>query len=151
MKRKRRTEILIKDNRSLVNRLKEEIESRYKVTVINESSHGLVIIKTREIAKNTLFYLGETLVTEATVYVNGSIGLGIVQGDEPDLAYNLAVIDVAYKLNSIHKLAVKYNIFETGGSDFHGEYGTGEEIGNYLCPEEAINIIEEKLSYVKLC
>ena len=51
----------------------------------------------------------------------------------------------------IHKLAVKYNLFETGGSDFHGEYGKGEEIGNYLCPEESINIIEEKLLYVKLC
>ena len=100
MKRKRRTEILIKGNRSLANRLKEEIESRYKVTVINEPSHGLVMIKTRETAKNTLFYLGETLVTEATVYVNGSIGLGIVQGDEPELAYNLAVIDGAYKLNA---------------------------------------------------
>ena len=67
MKRKRRTEILIKGNRNLA---------------------------------NTLFYLGETLVTEATVYVNGSIGLGIVQGDEPELAYNLAVIDGAYNLNA---------------------------------------------------
>lgn len=101
MKRKRRTEILIRGNKKLSNILREEIESKYKITVINEPNYGLVMIKTRESAQNTLFYLGETLVTEATVYVNGKIGLGIVQGDEPELAYNLAVIDGAYNVNAI--------------------------------------------------
>lgn len=100
MKRKRRTEILIKGNKNLANMLREEIESNYKITVINEPNYGLVMIKSRETSKNTLFYLGETLVTEATVYVNGKIGIGIVQGDEPELAYNLAVIDGAYNIKA---------------------------------------------------
>lgn len=107
MKRKRRTKILIRGNRNLSNMLREEIESKYKVSVINEPNYGLVMIKTRETAKNTLFYLGETLVTEATVYVNGKIGLGIVQGDEPELAYNLAVIDGAYNINAVETVTWK--------------------------------------------
>ncbi|MGL5353331.1 MAG: phosphonate C-P lyase system protein PhnG, partial [Clostridium sp.] len=99
MNRKRRTEILIRGNKSLSNRLSEEVEKNHNVKLIDEPNYGLVMIKTRESAKNTLFYLGETLVTEAKVYVNGEIGLGIVQGDEPELAYNLAVIDGAYNAN----------------------------------------------------
>lgn len=99
MKRKRRTEILIRGNENLACKLSEEVAIKHKITLINEPNYGLVMIKTRETAKNTLFYLGETLVTEAKVYVNGKIGLGIVQGDNPELAYNLAVIDGAYNAN----------------------------------------------------
>lgn len=99
MKRKKRTEILIRGNETLAKRFSKEVEKNHEVKIIEEPSYGLVMIKARESAKNTLFYLGETLVTESKVYVNGEIGLGIVQGDKPELAYNLAVIDGAYNAN----------------------------------------------------
>lgn len=99
MKRKKRTEILIRGNETLAKRFSKEVEKNHEVKIIEEPSYGLVMIKARESAKNTLFYLGETLVMESKVYVNGEIGLGIVQGDKPELAYNLAVIDGAYNAN----------------------------------------------------
>ena len=39
------------------------------------------------------------LVTEAKVYVNGALGMGIVKGENEELAMNLAIIDGAYKAN----------------------------------------------------
>ena len=37
------------------------------------------------------------LVTECKVQIQGSIGIGIVTGDQPELSYNLAVIDAAFE------------------------------------------------------
>ncbi len=53
------------------------------------------MVKARESAKNGLFYIGELLVTEAKVQIEGRIGIGIVAGDEPQAARELAVIDAA--------------------------------------------------------
>lgn len=44
-------------------------------------------------------------------------------------------------LIKISKLAKEYNLFETGGSDFHGEYGSGDRIGSYVCPPESLKHI----------
>ena len=59
------------------------------------------MIKMRETAKKSLFYLGEVLVTETKVQINQSFGIGIVVGDEEELSYQLAVIDAAYEANLV--------------------------------------------------
>lgn len=99
MNRKERTEILIKGNEELALKICGEILDKYKVEVVEEPNHGLVMIKMREWAKKSLFYMGEILVTEAKVYVEGNCGIGIVAGDKPKMAYDLAVIDGAYGAN----------------------------------------------------
>lgn len=96
MNRKRRTEILIRGRRKLSEKLSEEIKNKYEIKNVQDPENGLVMIKMRETAKKQLFYLGEVLVTEAKVSINGNLGLGIVNGDEEKLAYDLAVIDAAY-------------------------------------------------------
>lgn len=96
MKRRDRTEILIKGNVDLSRKLCKEIESKYEIKKIEEPNYGLTMLKMRESAKKSLFYIGEVLVTEAKVYVNGVVGIGIVTGDKEELAYNLAVIDGAF-------------------------------------------------------
>ena len=96
MKRRQRTEVLIKANISVAKKLADEIELNHKITTIEEPNSGLIMVKMRETAQKHLFYLGELLVTEAKVQVNQSIGLGIVQGNNDELAYYLAVIDAAY-------------------------------------------------------
>ena len=53
----------------------------------------------RETAKNSLFYLGEVLVTETKVQINNALGIGIVVGTDEALSYELAVIDAAYQAN----------------------------------------------------
>lgn len=97
MKRKRRTEILVKGSRKIPEELAHEMEQRYQVKTIQEPEYGLVMLKVRETSQKTLFYLGEVLVTECKVQIQDQIGFGVVSGDQPELAYQLAVIDAAFE------------------------------------------------------
>ena len=97
MNRRKRTEILIRGSKELAKNLAKEIKEKYEIKTIDEPNNGLVMIKMRETAKKQLFYLGEVLVTEAKIQINGHLGMGIVAGDEEELAINLAIIDGAYK------------------------------------------------------
>ncbi|NGP45090.1 phosphonate C-P lyase system protein PhnG [Bacillaceae bacterium SIJ1] len=99
MKRKKRTEILINGSLELSSSMAQEVSDRYSVTTIEEPNQGLIMVKMRESAQNSLFYLGEVLVTECRVQIEDKIGLGIVKGIEPELSYQLAVIDAAYEAN----------------------------------------------------
>ncbi|MEK5036996.1 phosphonate C-P lyase system protein PhnG [Sporosarcina sp. FSL K6-3457] len=99
MNRRRRTKILIDGSRHFARERVHEIESAYTIHVLAEPHHALTMIKMRETAKKTLFYLGEVLVTETKVQINQSFGVGIVVGDEEELSYWLAVIDAAYEAN----------------------------------------------------
>ena len=53
----------------------------------------------RENRKTVIDQIAAVLVTEAKVYVNGALGMGIVKGENEELAMNLAIIDGAYKAN----------------------------------------------------
>ncbi len=96
MKRRKRTELLINGSRETTARMSAEIVKRYDVQTLEDPNHGLVMIQMRETAKKTLFYIGELFVTECKVRIGDTIGIGIVKGDEAELAYDLAVIDAAY-------------------------------------------------------
>ncbi|NYE08528.1 alpha-D-ribose 1-methylphosphonate 5-triphosphate synthase subunit PhnG [Bacillus niacini] len=97
MRRRRRTEILINGSQKLVEDTAHCIKDNYQVKVIQEPESGLVMMKVRETSQKSLFYPGEVLVTECKVQIVGKIGIGIVTGDQPELSYNLAVIDAAYE------------------------------------------------------
>ncbi|MCG7337256.1 phosphonate C-P lyase system protein PhnG [Sporosarcina sp. ACRSM] len=97
MNRRRRTKILIDGSPHLARKLANVIEQNYTVHIVTEPHHALTMIKMRETAKKTLFYLGEVLVTETKVQIGQSFGIGIVVGDEEVLSYQLAVIDAAYE------------------------------------------------------
>lgn len=97
MNRRRRTEILIEGSGSFSKELTQEIEQKYEVQILSEPQHSLTMMKVRETAKRSLFYLGEVLVTETKVQLNGHIGIGIVVGHEEALSYELAVIDAAFE------------------------------------------------------
>ena len=96
MIRKKRTEILIKGSPEVSVKLAQEILTVYDVKTIEEPNNSLVMVKVRESAKRSLFYLGEVLITECKVMINGILGIGMIKGHEPVLAYNLAIIDAAY-------------------------------------------------------
>ena len=95
MERSRRTRILIEGRPELRQELSRQVAERRAVTVVDEPRGALVMVKMREAAKNGLFYIGELLVTEAKVQVEGFIGIGIVAGDRPEAARDLAIIDAA--------------------------------------------------------
>lgn len=97
MNRRRRTEILIQGNGQLAKQFAEAIEHTYECKEISAPQYGMTMIKMRETAKNSLFYIGEALITETKVEINGRIGIGIVIGMEQELSRQLALIDAAYK------------------------------------------------------
>lgn len=99
MKRRRRTEILIQGDPALANSLAKSITTTYDFQEIIAPRYGLTMIKMQETAKNSLFYMGEVLITEAKVEINSCIGIGIVIGMKDELARDLAIIDAAYKAN----------------------------------------------------
>lgn len=66
--------------------------------VLDEPREGLVMVKVRESARRSLFYLGEVLATSCRVRIEEQVGLGVVMGDDRSLAYDLAVIDAAFAL-----------------------------------------------------
>lgn len=99
MKRRRRTEILIEGDPKLAKKLASTITAIYDWKEIVPPRYGLTMIKMRESAKNSLFHIGEVLITEAKIEINGQIGIGIVTGMEEQLACHLAIIDAAYNAN----------------------------------------------------
>jgi len=96
MNRARRTRILVHASRELSRDLVAEIRRLYQVHDLESPDHGLVMAKIRESARADLFYLGDVLVTEAKVRIGSAVGIGLVAGDAPERARDLAVIDAAY-------------------------------------------------------
>ena len=105
MNRKRRCKVLINGNSKTAGQLAAVIKSHYKINVLDAPNNGLVMVKMRENAQQSLFYIGEVAVIEARVEVQGSIGLGLVVGSDSQLAHNLAIIDASYNANLPEVLA----------------------------------------------
>lgn len=57
----------------------------------------MIMVKMRESAKNSLFYMGEVLITEVKVKIAGKIGMGLLVGMDEQRARSLAIIDAAYR------------------------------------------------------
>ncbi|MDP4177731.1 MAG: inositol monophosphatase family protein [Bacillota bacterium] len=52
-------------------------------------------------------------------------------------------------LKRVKEYSDKYNLLLTGGSDFHGKYGTGVNIGDINCPSEYIHIFDKGINKYK--
>lgn len=97
MNKKRLFKIMSKATSKEVEKLSEKIKKNRdnNIIMIKEPGKTLAMIKMREPVKNSLFYLGEVIVSEAVVELNQVKGIGIVMGDDFDKAFNMAVIDAA--------------------------------------------------------
>ncbi|MDO5044362.1 MAG: phosphonate C-P lyase system protein PhnG [Coriobacteriia bacterium] len=104
-----RCEVLIESDASFAQSIADHIRKDFDVHIISQPKQVLAMNKVRESAKNSLFYLGEVLVTQAMVEIEGTRGLGLVIGDNDELALNLAVVDAAF---SSPALASKYEWLE---------------------------------------
>lgn len=96
MKRAERTKLLINVGREEAFNMAQMIEAQYDVTEVQPAREGLVMMKMRESAQQSLFYIGEVLVTETKVKVDDAFGLGLVMEHDPPLSRALAIIDAAY-------------------------------------------------------
>jgi len=68
------------------------------ITVLKAPQIGLVMMRAQEAVENAGFNLGELLVTECTVTRGeGEVGWGLCLGENPDRAFHLAVLDLAWE------------------------------------------------------
>jgi len=95
--RNQRCRILIDGSGTLLKRISQDIEEHYSVKVIDSPEEGTVMVKMKDAAKKAHFYMGEVLVTESRVMVEGAMGLGIIKGHHPKKSYRLALVDAAYR------------------------------------------------------
>ena len=99
MKRRERTRVLVEGRRELLSRIAHEAERVHEIRTVKEPTEELVMLKVREGAQRSLFYLGEALATTCTVRIGSHYGYGMVLGEDREKAHDLAVVDAAYSLD----------------------------------------------------
>lgn len=97
MNRYERTRVLVEGDGALAQEMAAEVEEACEVEVLDTPREELVMVKVRESARNSLFYLGEALMCSCRVRIGDAMGFGYVLGDKRNAAYNLAVVDAAYR------------------------------------------------------
>lgn len=99
MKRYERTRALVEGSpllaRSIVRSLEQELGPD-AVTILDEPREELVMVKVRETAQGSLFYLGEALATSCRVRIGQTVGIGLLLGSNRCRAFELAVADAAF-------------------------------------------------------
>ena len=95
MEKKRLFRILAKAEEKVVEQYADEIKDRHEVVVIKKPEKSLAMIKMREPVKESLFYLGEVMITEAVVELEGKKGIAVMMGDAYERVLAMAVIDAA--------------------------------------------------------
>lgn len=95
MEKKRLTKILARAENRQVEEFAREIKERYSPVIVKAPEKSLVMIKMREPVKESLFYLGEVIVCEAIVDLDGAKGVAVIMGDDGEKALNMAIIDAA--------------------------------------------------------
>ena len=95
MEKKRLFRILSRAERSDVIRLGQELQQQYSVTIVKKPEKSLTMIRMREPVKKSLFYLGEAIITEAVVTLEGTVGTAVTMDDDFEKTLYMAVIDAA--------------------------------------------------------
>ena len=95
MDKKRLSRILARADKNIVAELSAEIQKTYSPVIIKEPGKTLAMIKMREPVKESLFYIGEVIVCEAVVEIDGVKGVAVVMGDDTEKTLDMAIIDAA--------------------------------------------------------
>lgn len=96
MNRKKRTRLLIDFGKEETLTFAQQVREHHQIEMLSPPKQALTMVKIRESAQNSLFYLGEVLVTETKVRINGEIGLGLIKGVHDEWSMGLAIIDAAF-------------------------------------------------------
>jgi len=93
--KKRLSKILAKADRQTVAALSADIQKQHRPVIVKEPGKTLTMIKMREPVKQSLFYIGEVIVCEAAVELDGVKGVAVLMGDDTEKTLNMAIIDAA--------------------------------------------------------
>ena len=95
MEKRRISKILARAGKEEVKRLAGEIKEKYSPVIVKSPEKSLAMIRMREPVQESLFYLGEVIVSEAIVDLDGAKGVAVIMGDDFDKVLDMAVIDAA--------------------------------------------------------
>ena len=95
MDKKRLSRILARADKKIIAEFSAEIQKICSPVIIKEPGKTLAMIKIREPVKESLFYIGEVIVCEATVEIDGLKGAAVVMGDDTGKTLDMAIIDAA--------------------------------------------------------
>jgi alpha-D-ribose 1-methylphosphonate 5-triphosphate synthase subunit PhnG len=93
--KKRLSKILARADRKCIAELSAGIQKTYDPVIIKEPGKTLAMIKMREPVKESLFYIGEVIVCEAIVEIDGVKGAAVAMGDDTEKTLDMAIIDAA--------------------------------------------------------
>lgn len=102
MEKKRLFKIMAKADRETIAELSEKIKERHDIAIIKLPDKTLTMIRMREPVKESLFYIGEVMVCEAMVELDGVKGVAIAMGDDFEKTLNMAIIDAACNKGVFH-------------------------------------------------
>ena len=72
-----------------------DIQKTYTPVIVKEPAKTLAMIKMREPVRQSLFYIGEVIVCEAAVEIDGVVGVAVLMGDDEAKTLDMAIIDAA--------------------------------------------------------
>lgn len=133
LEKKRLFQILTRADREDVIALGAELQQNYPVMIVKKPEKSLTMIKMREPVKQILFYLGEVIVTEATVSLDGVVGTAVTMGDDFEKTLHMAIIDAAenkgvfrkealllkWEMQQLRQLEQENAMFQKTKVDFH--------------------------------
>lgn len=96
MEKQRLFRIMANASPDSLKELSDKITQNHEVTIVKEPSKTLTMIKMREPVKSSLFYIGEVMVSEAIVEMDGIKGTAVTMGDDFLKVLSMAIIDSGF-------------------------------------------------------
>ncbi|MGL5191383.1 MAG: phosphonate C-P lyase system protein PhnG [Cetobacterium sp.] len=123
MKKRRLSYVLAHSDIEKLEMEVKRLEKEHSVSLLKAPELGLAMVKVRDGVYRESFYIGEVLITECSVHLDGVLGMGIVQGEDERRAYCMGVIDAAFNSDKVCKkeLITKIEEWEINIKDSHIE------------------------------
>ena len=77
----------------------KELEPHCAIQVVRHPAVGTTMIRAEDSVEGQPFYLGEALITECELNIDGQPGFGLCLGDEPVRSYCMAFLDALILLS----------------------------------------------------
>ena len=108
MDKRRLTKVLVRADKSEVAAMSADIQITYQPIIVKEPGKTLAMIKLRDPVRQGVFYIGEAIVCEAAVEIDGVQGISVLMGDDAEKVLDMAIIDAAVNkgvFNDFERLA----------------------------------------------
>ncbi len=86
---------MAKSDSNTITELADKIKKHHHIVIIKKPNKTLTMIRMREPVKESIFYIGEVMVCEAMVELDGVKGAAVIMGDDYEKTLHMAIIDAA--------------------------------------------------------